>query len=128
MTITTDLPQHEGPDGARISFRLLLGQTRMFGPGKAQLLDAIEETGSISGAGRALGMSYRRAWLLVDALNRDFRERLVETAMGGSARGGAQLTPFGLEVRAQYRRIEAKTKRALAAELKAFGALARPGD
>lgn len=76
------------------------------GPGKAALLDAIAATGSISGAGRALGMSYRRAWLLVDVMNRCWAEPLVETAAGGSHGGGARITPLGLEILAAYRKLE----------------------
>jgi molybdate transport system regulatory protein len=76
------------------------------GPGKALVLDAIKEHGSISAAGRALGMSYRRIWLLVDALNSDWQDRVVETKVGGSATGGAQLTPFGQELLDRYRALE----------------------
>jgi molybdate transport system regulatory protein len=113
---------------ARVSFRLLLGETRLFGPGKAQLLDAIEKSGSISGAARALGMSYRRAWLLVDALNRDFSEPLVETAMGGAAGGGARITPFGQAVRIRHRTIASKMEAAVRSDLEAFGRLAAAAD
>lgn len=77
------------------------------GPGKADLLDAIAREGSISAAGRAMAMSYRRAWLLVDAMNRCWREPLVETRPGGASRGGAWLTPFGREVLTQYRALQA---------------------
>ena len=72
------------------------------GPGKADLLEAIASEGSISAAGRALGMSYRRAWLLVDAMNRCWREPLVATTPGGAVKGGARLTDFGKDVLALY--------------------------
>lgn len=77
------------------------------GPGKADLLAAIAETGSISAAARAMQMSYRRAWLLVDVMNRSFQLPLVHSAVGGSRGGGARLTATGAEVLAQYRVMEA---------------------
>lgn len=86
--------------------RVLYGSAIAIGPGKADLLDAIGRTGSISAGGRALGMSYRRAWLLVDTMNRCFREPLVIAAKGGARGGGAQLTPFGADVLARYRALE----------------------
>ena len=73
------------------SLRLQLSPESRLGPGKVALLEAIEATGSISAAGRAMTMSYRRAWLLVDNLNRMFREPLVEAAPGGAKGGGAQI-------------------------------------
>ena len=93
--------------------RVLYGSAIAIGPGKAELLDAIARTGSISAAGRALGMSYRRAWLLVDTMNRAFREPLVEAAKGGAHGGGAHITPFGEEVLAAYRALEAHAARSL---------------
>ena len=78
------------------------------GPGKADLLEAIDREGSISAAGRALGMSYRRTWLLVDTMNRCWSEPLVETSPGGAARGGARITPFGLDVVKRYRALQAR--------------------
>lgn len=77
------------------------------GPGKADLLDAIAQHGSISAAGRALGMSYRRTWLLVDEMNRCFRDRLVETLAGGGRERGARLTDAGRGVLDAYRWLEA---------------------
>lgn len=84
------------------------------GPGKAQLMDEIARTGSISAAARAMDMSYRRAWLLVDALNAMFGEPLVATAAGGTRGGGASLTPRGTKVLAAYRDIERSAARAAA--------------
>jgi molybdate transport system regulatory protein len=77
------------------------------GPGKADLLAAIGETGSISAAARTMDMSYRRAWLLVDVMNRSFREPLVQSAVGGTRGGGAQLTEAGMRVLEQFRAMEA---------------------
>jgi molybdate transport system regulatory protein len=87
----------------KISARLLCGQEIAIGPGKAALLEAIVRTGSISAAGRALGMSYRRTWMLVDVMNRCWSAPLVATATGGTHGGGAKVTPLGLEVLAAYR-------------------------
>jgi molybdate transport system regulatory protein len=89
----------------RAQFRVMLGDEIAFGPGKADLLEAIRETGSISGAGKKMGMSYRRAWLLVDAMNRCFQQPLVDTAKGGANGGGTQLTPLGSQVLQQYRAL-----------------------
>lgn len=78
------------------------------GPGKADLLDAIMIHGSISGAGRAMGMSYRRAWLLVDTMNRCWKEPLVATAPGVAHGGGAKLTEFGQTILVHYRGLQAR--------------------
>lgn len=83
--------------------RLYCGKDIAMGPGKADLLDQIDRRGSISAAGRALGMSYRRTWLLVDTMNRCWRDPLVEATTGGSHGGGARLTPLGREVLGHYR-------------------------
>ena len=111
--------------------RVLFGAAIAIGPGKADLLAAIGETGSIAAAGRRLGMSYRRAWLLVETMNSSFRAPLVEAAKGGSHGGGARLTPMGEDVLARYRAMEARAARALAKEMTAFRALLkrrpRPG-
>lgn len=95
------------PRPARVSLRLNFTDERALGPGKIRLLELIEETGSISAAGRAMEMSYRRAWMLVDDLNRTFREPLVEKRPGGARGGGASLTKAGSEVIRRYRAIEA---------------------
>lgn len=96
------------PTGARIKIqaRLMLEDEIAFGPGKADLLIAIQSTGSISAAGKHLGMSYRRAWLLVDAMNRCFQQPLVETATGGTQGGGTRLTPLGLDVIERYQQLQ----------------------
>lgn len=99
----------KAPRGARlrIHVRVMLDEEIALGPGKADLLDAIRETGSISAAAKHLGMSYRRAWLLADTMNRCFTSPLIETAAGGSAGGGARLSELGTEVLAHYRKLEA---------------------
>jgi molybdate transport system regulatory protein len=90
----------------RLTVRVDFGSDRALGPGKIRLLEAIDKTGSISQAGRSLEMSYRRAWLLVDDMNRCFREPVVTTQPGGAQGGGAALTAFGKELIAKYRAIE----------------------
>jgi len=92
----------------KIKLQVLSGDEIAMGPGKADLLDAIAAEGSISAAARVLGMSYRRAWLLVDAMNRCWQEPLVETAPGGSARGGARITPYGRGILHLYRNLQAQ--------------------
>jgi molybdate transport system regulatory protein len=92
----------------KLKLQLLCGDGFAMGPGKADLLEAIQREGSISAAGRALGMSYRRAWLLVDEMNRCFQSRLVETRAGGGRNRGAQLTPTGETVLAAYRDLETR--------------------
>jgi len=110
----------------RLRLRVLLTPEVAIGPGKADLLQGIRETGSISAAGRQLKMSYKRAWDLVDALNRSFTEPLVHTNKGGSGGGGASLTAWGEEVLALYRKIEARSQEAVSAELNALQARLRP--
>lgn len=100
-----------------LKIRILLGDLIAFGPGKADLLEAIQATGSISAAGRTLGMGYRRAWALVDTMNRCFRRPLVEAAPGGARGGGAQVTALGMEVLAAYRRLLEHALRAARPEL-----------
>jgi molybdate transport system regulatory protein len=88
----------------KLKAQILVDGEIALGPGKADLLDAIAAQGSISAAGRALGLSYRRAWLMVDAMNRLFAEPLVQTSRGGP--GGAALTAEGRAVLALYRQLE----------------------
>jgi molybdate transport system regulatory protein len=88
----------------KLKAQLLVGDEIAFGPGKADLLEAIAAEGSISAAGRAMKISYRRAWLMVDAMNRLFAEPLVCTNRG--AHSGAALTPAGTQVLASYRALE----------------------
>jgi molybdate transport system regulatory protein len=105
----------------KLKLQLACGDGFAMGPGKADLLDAIDRHGSISAAARAQGMSYRRAWLLVDEANRCFTERLVETMPGGGRQGGARLTAQGRAVLGAFREVEAEAARAAAHP--AFGRL-----
>lgn len=84
----------------------MLDEEIAMGPGKADLLDAIAATGSISAAGKQMGMSYRRTWLLVDAMNRCFQQPIVETATGGTHGGGTRLTDYGIDVLKRYRQLQ----------------------
>ncbi len=106
---------------ARLTLRIDFDSDRAIGPGKIRLLELIDSSGSISAAGRQMGMSYRRAWLLVDALNRCFREPVVAAQVGGVRGGGASLTEFGHAVVEHYRAIE---KAAASAGADHVGALA----
>jgi molybdate transport system regulatory protein len=92
--------------GTRLTVRVDFGADRALGPGKIRLLEAVKKSGSISQAGRLLEMSYRRAWLLIDDMNRCFREPVVEAQPGGAQGGGAALTAFGEELIKKYRAIE----------------------
>jgi molybdate transport system regulatory protein len=93
-------------DRPKLTVRVDLGSGRALGPGKVRLLEAIEKTGSITQAGKALGMSYRRAWLLADDVNNCFRDAVITTQPGGTNGGGAALTPFGQKLIERYRAIE----------------------
>src|SRR5881392_2021820 len=100
--------------------RISKGDDIAIGPGKVDLLEAIGETGSITSAAKRLGMSYRRAWLLVDTMNRCFRKPVVEAEAGGKRGGGARLTALGAEVAQRYRRIERRAAQASAADILAL--------
>ena len=97
-----------GPSAPELKFRIRIvdGETIAVGPGKISLLEAIAATGSITAAARHLEMSYRRAWLLLDELNRSLRTPAVASAKGGTAGGGSVLTEAGRELITLYRRIE----------------------
>jgi molybdate transport system regulatory protein len=110
---------------ARLTLRIDLGEDRAVGPGKIRLLEAIRDTGSISKAGIALGMSYRRAWLLVDDLNKCFAEQVIAAQAGGSHGGGAALTSFGKRLIDQYRAIETEAHSATASRLRELEAACR---
>lgn len=92
----------------KLKIQLYCGNEIAMGPGKADLLDAIAEHGSISAAGRAMDMSYRRAWLLVDAMNRCWQHPLVETTPGSAKGGGARVSSFGQTVLAHYRGLQSR--------------------
>jgi molybdate transport system regulatory protein len=111
------------PPELKPRLRLVRGGTIVLGPGKADLLEAVRETGSLRKAAADLGMSYMRAWTLVKTMNASFREPLVALARGGATHGGAMLTTTGTKVLALYRhmeRLSAKATAPDAAALKRF--------
>ena len=107
--------------------RILLGRSIAIGPGKAELLGLIDRTGSISAAAREMGMSYRRAWTLVETMNTAFREPVVTAATGGKGGGGATVTDFGREALKRYRVMEEKAAVSVTAEMDAFTEMLDPG-
>nr|WP_276592765.1 LysR family transcriptional regulator [Methylobacterium sp. GC_Met_1] len=124
MTEAADPSAARAPDTGsepRLSIRIDLGPGHRLGPGKVRLLELIAEHGSIAGAGRALGMSYRRAWLLVEAMNTGFGRPVVEAQTGGRAGGGARLSEFGADVVARYRAVETAAEVAAAPYLNRLG-------
>ncbi|MCC6929712.1 MAG: LysR family transcriptional regulator [Gemmatimonadaceae bacterium] len=102
---------------ARLTVRIDFREGARLGPGKIALLEAVALHGSITAAAKSLGMSYRRAWLLIEEVNAMFEPAVVETAHGGAKGGGAMLTSFGRDVVARYRRIEEALDRAASREL-----------
>ena len=108
-----------------LTLRVLGRTAAAMGPGKAELIERIARSGSISAAARAMGMSYRRAWQLAESLNRTFREPVVATAVGGARGGGARVTPFGMRLAEQYRAMEVKASAAIALDLRRFTAKLR---
>jgi molybdate transport system regulatory protein len=115
------------PKSPRLQLRVMLTSDTLVGPGKADLLQGISETGSISAAGRRMGMSYKRAWYLIKTMNANFQEPVVIGTKGGKSGGGAQLTATGREVLKRYRRIEADARKAAARNLAALAALTARG-
>jgi molybdate transport system regulatory protein len=110
-----------------LTLRVLGKSAAAMGPGKAELIERIARSGSISAAARQMGMSYRRAWQLVESLNRTFRATVVTTATGGRRGGGARVTPFGARLALRFRAMEHKAARAITADLRRFAAqLRRP--
>jgi molybdate transport system regulatory protein len=107
---------------ARLTIRIDLSDQGAIGPGKIRLLELVGESGSISAAGRAMRMSYRRAWTLIDGLNRCFRQPVVETQLGGPRGGGAALTVLGHDLIARYRAIERAATKVAASGLAALDA------
>lgn len=105
---------------SHVWFKIVFDDERSIGPGKVRLLELIAETGSISAAGRAMHMSYRRAWLLVEELNAAFASPLVRSQTGGKGGGGARLTERGTNTVARYRDLETEIARATCARLTAF--------
>jgi molybdate transport system regulatory protein len=106
-----------------LHLRVVKGKARAIGPGKIALLEAIRDTGSISAAARKLRMSYRRAWMLVDDLNRRLARAVVEATPGGRSGGGTTLSPTGHKLVALYREIERKALRHTSATTRALVSL-----
>lgn len=111
------------PQRPRLRIRIIFGEAEMMGPGKAELLERIESTGSLAAAGREMGMSYKRAWELIGTLNTMFHAPVVTSTRGGPGGGGAVLTDTGREVLRLYRDFEAESARAGARQLDAFRTL-----
>jgi molybdate transport system regulatory protein len=104
----------------KVFLRVYFRDESWIGPGKVQLLEAIQEHGSISAAARVMDMSYRRAWLLIDGLNELFDTPAVSTTLGGRGGGTASLTPFGLEIVKRYRAMHAAAEQAIARDAAAL--------
>lgn len=109
--------EHNDDDALRLVLRVDFPPHNRLGHGKIRLMELIASTGSISAAGRAMDMSYRRAWLLVDALNSMFNTPVVESQRGGKQGGGAALTEFGDALLLNYRHMQEKMERAVKSEL-----------
>lgn len=103
-----------------LTLRVLAAKQPAMGPGRAALLSHIARTGSITSAAQAMGMSYRRAWQLVEAMNESFNEPVVTTAIGGKRGGGAKVTALGKRLVRLYHEMETKASSAIAADLKKF--------
>jgi len=110
-------------NSSKLRLRLLYGREIAMGPGKITLLNAIKETGSISAAAREMNMSYRRAWLLVDTMNRCFQKPLVAASPGGKGGGGAEVTEFGTMVLKMYQDMENRAINAVDQDLETFSKL-----
>ena len=111
-----------------VRLRVVFGPDGMMGPGKAELLERIAATGSISAAGREMGMSYRRAWQLVETMNAMFADPVVQSTRGGAAGGGAVLTQAGRAVLDEYRALEEAARGAGAAHVARLQSMLRGGD
>ena len=111
---------------ARVRISIVFDSGARIGPGKVALLQSIRDTGSISAAARDMGMSYKRAWVLLDSINQAFTEPVVKAVSGGPGGGGAILTPFGAEVLERYRRIHEHAAAIAAEDLAALKLCARP--
>ena len=109
----------------KLRLRIEFGKDFRLGPGKADLLERIRDTGSIAAAGRSMSMSYKRAWMLVETMNAAFQDPLVESSRGGAKGGGARLTEAGAAVLSDYRRLEEVMAEAGAARLAALRAMLR---
>ena len=129
MTPTLSLPfkpPTSSTPKAQFRLRIYRNASIAIGPGKVDLLEAIAQTGSISAAARQLGMSYRRAWVLVDEMNRALVSPAVTTAAGGVQGGGTALSPLGAKLVQHYRAVEEAARTAAAADITALQALLAP--
>jgi molybdate transport system regulatory protein len=113
---------------ARVEVSIAFDSGARLGPVDAKLLGAIRETGSISAAARHVGVPYKRAWMLLDSMNRAFKEPLIEAATGGKGGGGAMLTHFGADILGQYQRMLAAAETALADDLAVFSGAVIPAQ
>jgi molybdate transport system regulatory protein len=111
---------------ARIRVSIVFESGARIGPGKVALLESIRDTGSISAAARDMGMSYKRAWVLLDSINQAFTAPVVTATPGGPGGGGAVLTPFGIEVLERYRRIGKQAEAVAADDVAALKRFAKP--
>src|SRR5215217_2275156 len=111
---------------ARLKVSIVFESGARIGPGKVKLLESIRDTGSISAAAREMGMSYKRAWLLLDSLNAAFEPTVVTTTLGGSGGGGTRLTDFGHELLERYCRMEEQTQATFDEDLARLQRVARP--
>ena len=117
------MPRYPG-----LTLRVLAKELPAMGPGRARLISLIDSTGSISAAAREMGMSYRRAWQLVEDINKSFNRPIIITAVGGKRGGGAAVTAVGREIVLLYRNMEEKASSAIAADIKRFSQhLRKPG-
>lgn len=107
-------------DTVRLMVRVAFGRRGALGPGKVRLIELIDEHGSITAACKEMGMSYRRAWLLVEGLKQAFREPVLTTQQGGVSGGGCRLTPYGRSILKRYRALERTARDAVRDELKAL--------
>ena len=114
------------PAEVRFRMRIMKGETIALGPGKVSLLEAVRKHGSISAAARSLDMSYRRAWLLIDELNRSLQSPATISEQGGQSGGGCMLTPVGESIVRLYRDVEAQAQAACATQIEALTKLLKP--
>lgn len=112
----------------KLRLRLVFGPEEMIGPGKAELLERIARTGSIAAAGREMGMSYKRAWMLVETMNTMFKAPVVTSSRGGAKGGGAEVTETGNEVLQAYRALEEKARHAAIEEIEQMNNLRKPTE
>ena len=115
-------------DKTSLHLRIDFGGERSIGPGKIRLLELIKETGSISAAGRALAMSYRQAWLLVDEMNQMFRQPVVTAQTGGGGGGGTSVTETGNDIVRLYREMERRAHDASSPEIRSLARLLTPSN